>query len=717
MNTRVQTTETEIDIPFQLHPRVFSALGADLVTNDIVAVIELVKNSYDAMASCVWIRFDSDPKKGDYLEVEDDGIGMSETTLKDVWCVVATPYRERYPVSKSGSKERRSSGSKGLGRLSAARLGHYLAMVTKTASTPCYELTVDWDSFSSKSTIGSCSAKYRRCPTPATFGSSGTRIRIYGLRSLWNEDEIDDLQENLARLVPPFPSADKFEIYVQKPGMESGEAVEIEPPAFLARPKYRIKGRVDAAGWIRCKYSFAPFTEAPPREKSLTQTWEQTIDNLLKKEAQSLNPDSPGCGPFSFEIRTWDIDAEGTEEIADLFKDFSKSEIRKSIRAHKGVSVYRDNILVLPKSETARDWLGLDLRRVSRTGTRLSTNQIVGYVSIRADRNPQIKDTSDRERLVSGPEVKAFEALLKAIVGLLEIERDSDRVKTKKFEPLVSLFESITAQETVDAAQDLINEGGQAHEVIPLLHDLQSSLDVARKEIEERFVYYSRMAVVGSIAERLVHEIRNRTTSVGKFLSSVYEEYSPFEDDELERAHTLASSSIDHLEQFADRFAPLANRNFRRGKRSSVVEKVIRDSIELCAGELKRAKVIAVPPTGETTVAADPGELEAVLINLIMNSAYWLKQVPVEDRKIEFKLRQGYKDGRLQIWVHDTGPGVDEADAERIFLPGVTKRPGGIGMGLTIASELVANYEGTMGCKIPGSKGGASFFFDLPLKK
>ena len=62
-------------IPLRMHPRVFAALGADLVTNDVVAVIELVKNSYDAFARNVWLRFRNDPVQGAFLEIEDDGGG------------------------------------------------------------------------------------------------------------------------------------------------------------------------------------------------------------------------------------------------------------------------------------------------------------------------------------------------------------------------------------------------------------------------------------------------------------------------------------------------------------------------------------------------------------------------------------------------------------------------------------------------------------------
>ena len=72
---------------------------------------------------------------------------------------------------------------------------------------------------------------------------------------------------------------------------------------------------------------------------------------------------------------------------------------------------------------------------------------------------------------------------------------------------------------------------------------------------------------------------------------------------------------------------------------------------------------------------------------------------------------------RVRVWVHDTGPGLDERVVEKVFLPGVTRKPGGIGMGLTVASELVAGYGGRMTTKHPGTKGGASFAFDLPLAK
>ena len=100
-------------IPFKLHPRVFAALGADLVTNDVVALTELVKNAYDALAENVRIRLDKDADKGNFIEIADDGCGMSRDMIENVWCVVATPYKRDNPTAVSGKKRRRVSGRKG----------------------------------------------------------------------------------------------------------------------------------------------------------------------------------------------------------------------------------------------------------------------------------------------------------------------------------------------------------------------------------------------------------------------------------------------------------------------------------------------------------------------------------------------------------------------------------------------------------------------------
>lgn len=716
-NQKTRTNGFEA-IPFRMHPRVFAALGADLVTNDVVAVIELVKNSYDAFASNAWVRFRHNDQRGSYLEIEDDGQGMTKKIIDDVWCLVATPFKEQNPFARSGKKVRRVAGEKGLGRLAMARLGTKLHLITKSVEESACEITVDWSDIADKSDIAACYAQRRKYTDRLPFVESktGTMLRIYQLNADWDEAKVTDLEDNLARLISPFAPHDDFKIFLNGPGQADSAAVRIESPEFLLSPKYLIKGKVDQKGNVESQYKFAPIREGKGRTKKLKLTWQQAFDKMDESERLQFDSKKTHCGPFSFEIRAWDIAPEDTQEISERF-DFKKAQIRPTIRAHKGVSVYRDGILVLPKSESARDWLGLDLRRVSWVGPRLSTNQIVGYAAISADKNPDIVDTSDRERLVSTREVAEFEELLKAIVELLEIERDSDREKRERETPLGDLFGSLSAEDMIAEMITLAEQGADVSEAVPVLQAFSNQLDKARNAIQERFVYYSRLATVGTIAQMLVHEIRNRTISFGSFLSFVHKRYGSTEDNDFQLEYRSADNSVNALERLADTFAPLASRTFRRRLRDSWLEERIRECLELQAGEINRKNIRTHVPDSETRVAVDPGELDAILLNLITNAAYWLNQVRENNREIDFRIASLDGGKRVRIWVHDSGPGIEEEDINRVFWPGVTHKPGGIGMGLTVASELVAQYNGQMIAKHPGTKGGASFAFDLPVKK
>ncbi len=549
-----------VKLPFRMHPRVFGALGTDLVTNDVVAIIELVKNSYDAFASRVDVQFGTDVKEEEYLEILDDGSGMDRTTIEDVWLTVATPHRKLNPVSKKGKRTRRAAGEKGLGRLSAARLGDYLEMLTKTKDGTCWLLTVDWPSLGENEQLADCYATIQEWTDAAPFSESGTRLRIFRLRSVWDVQSLDDLEENLARLRSPFENAEDFSVFLRPPDVE-GKSIEVEiaSPKFLSKPKYSIRGHADSSGNTKFKYRYAPVSAGSPREVSIQQSWKQIRKSLERKT--KLDMKKPGCGPFDFEIRAWDIASDDTQELAEKF-DLTKTNIKKAIKAHKGVSLYRDGVLVLPKSEDARDWLGLDLRRVSRVGTRLSTNQIMGYVAISADKNPRIVDKSDREGLVKSSEVFALQEILRAAVSQLENERMKDRVESKDYDSLVDLFGDLSAEKLLEDVKALSEEGGSASEALSLVKEFGDDLDSARSSIEKRLSYYSRLATIGSIAEVLVHEIRNRTTAIGSFLSYIKREYGSGENDKLIEKAGHADTAVDTLETLADRFAPLASRVF-----------------------------------------------------------------------------------------------------------------------------------------------------------
>ncbi len=699
-------------VHLRMHPRVFAALGADLVTNDVVAVIELVKNSYDAYAKEVWVRLGVEVGEA-YMEIEDDGHGMTEEVIRDAWCLVATPYKEFHREVVRDGATRRVSGQKGLGRLSVGRLGQRLTLLTKAEGHPCLQVDVDWAELAAGDDIGNSTVNLRRRTNTTLRRNSGTLLRIHALESPWDDDQREELKENLERLISPFGDVDDFKVHFATTA-DDGEQIEatISSPSFLATPKYWISGRVDDRGDVNALYKYHAIATDDQRDQRVTVPWHRIHRSADFRPVPAGEPGAvASCGPFSFDIRAWDISREGVREVADRY-GIQRSHIRATIQANKGISVYRDGVLVLPKSDGALDWLGLDLRRVSRVGDRLSTNQLVGYVSISADGNPGIKDTSDRERLAVSPEVREFQAILKAIIGELEKERDQDRIKYSKETPMEDLLVAVSATDAIRDVRQLAEAGGSARKAIPVLRRLHKSLVDTRKKIERRFVYYSRLATIGTVAHMLVHEIRNRTTAIGRFLR-LFGRMKAAPRPPLRRSLKAAKDSVAALERLADVFSPLASRSFKRGSRTCVLEERIDACLRLQQADLRQRKIAYSIPETKTTVAVHPAELDAVILNLVSNSIYWLAEVEANNRRLEFQVEVSSDPTKVSVRIMDTGPGIEPEDMERVFWPGVTRKPDGIGMGLTVAAELVAAHGGRMA--VEGIEVGASFTFDLPL--
>jgi signal transduction histidine kinase len=712
-NTPASASGKAESLPFKIHPRVFKALGADLVTNDVVAIIELVKNAYDAYATVVDIRFKQAESEW-MLEIADNGSGMSRATIEEAWLTVATPYRNKHSVAKhKGRRDRQTSGEKGLGRLSSARLGTKLEMVTQTVGGECWTLQVDWESLSKSGSLEQCVATIQKT-ADSPFETSGTRLRIWPLQTVWNDQAWDDLRDNLARLLPPFDVPDEFAIRLSTPGLFE-DTIEVKSPKVLMHPKYRVRGTVDDSGKVKYEYQFAAMQGDGHRSAKGTVEWSQIQKG--SEDATLLAMKAPGFGPFTFDIRGWDNASDDLLEIADRF-DLKKAKVKEDIKAYKGISVYRDGVLVLPKSEGTRDWLGLDVRRIGKVGKRMSTTQMVGCVAITAAENPEIEDTSDRERLAATPQVLAFEETLRVIVSVMENERQKDRHDAPKERLVSDLFKQLDAKGLVSGVAEVASAGGSASEALPLVEEFSDSLNKAREEIGTRFVYYSRLATVGTIALMLIHEVRQRTT----ILAVVFDWLSKRigragEEKEAAIKIDKGRTAVSALDKLANTFAPLANRQFKRRVRSAVVEESAKRCVEMLEGEWGATKITIAVPTGTSTeVAVDPGELDAVMLNILSNAVYWLAHKGGNERKIEVRVRKAAHGKRAFVEVLDTGPGVSEDMADKVFWPGVTQKPGGIGMGLTVASEIVAEYDGTLALERKGKLGGATFVFDLPLR-
>ena len=698
----------------QIHPRALAALGAQLVTDDNVAIMELVKNGYDAGAGQVLVRLGHDETNAPFLEIVDDGCGMGSDEIRSIWGNIATPHKRDNPYLHSNGIRRRVSGEKGLGRLAAARLGKRMVMFTKKAGEQCLRVEMDWEKMADATSFEQMDFSCTSCPDHRMVKSaSGTTIRVFDLTSAWDDDKLAGLEAELSRFAPPFAQLDDFVIQLQD--SDDAQKKTIKANVVLEKPTYRIAGTVDSAGNVEASYQFVPIGHGKPRSEKLAHPWEE----LLLKTAAGRKSASQGefiCGPFEFEIRAWELNIEDIGALSENL-NLKRRQIRKAIKSYNGISVYRDGVLVLPKSDKGRDWLGLDARKVVKY-VRLGTNQVVGHVSIGAQTNPGLQDTSNREKLVDGPEASQFREIIIGIVAMLERQRNRDWRRPSREKTFAEMFREIDASTLVTKIKIQQEQGAASEDIVKSVENYAEKSRKTGKDIQERVVYYSRLAAVGTIAQTIIHEIRNCTSVLGSFVR--------FCKDKVDQAVKIygqafadrigfADASTERLDQLSDNFMPLARRGWREVEKGSCIfEQQVRSCLQMM--HIKGKIAVVMNEDDATEIAMDAGEVDTILLNLMSNSAYWLAQVPAEHRQITISTDLAASPGRVQIEFADTGPGIDGGDVARIFLPGVTSRPGGMGMGLTVIAELVAAAGGKLGVHDRQGGQGAAFVFDLPLK-
>ena len=198
---------------FRVSSHLKDIIGRDLVTNEYVAIFELVKNSFDARATRVDIEFDPDEST---ISIVDDGGGMSEKDILDKWLFVA--YSEKAIESGDSYRDKikpagQFAGSKGIGRFACDTLGTHLELFSRTTSHgDIATLKIDWTKFEASSKnefqaiaveLGKANEfpKVYNAPSPS---SHGTVLVIKNTRHVWDEDTVSRLRRDLAKLIDPF---------------------------------------------------------------------------------------------------------------------------------------------------------------------------------------------------------------------------------------------------------------------------------------------------------------------------------------------------------------------------------------------------------------------------------------------------------------------------------------------------------------------------------
>lgn len=697
-------------ISIQIHPRAFASFGEDLVTNDIVAITELVKNSYDAYAFRSTIKFGEHENGDTYITIQDNGLGMDRGTILSAWATIATPYKKRKPYVErevDGVKRiRQVSGNKGLGRFSAARLGDEMVMYTKAPGGKTLKAYFDWKSFEDVQDISECVMTLEEVDD-TYFDVSGTEIIINKLKAVWDKEKVKELSNELSRLINPFDEISDFEIMIESPEQELNG--KIEANEFINNPIYKIEGQVNSEGTITYSYFY---NDGKKRREEFNQKIEWIFDNYKEKKELQINKKliDYSCGKFSFEFRVWDLDTDSIQDVSERF-DTTKAKIRSSIKLYKGISVYRDKILVLPKSETTRDWLGLDRKRISQIGRRISTSQIIGIVHISNKDNPNIKDTTDREKLADTIEYKQFIEVINNVVDALQRERQKDKIIGENKETLTDIIAPLSADELLEHVEEAVNSGAESDKILEYVREYHSKNEKQIKELNERLIYYGQTASLGSVAIVIMHEFLTGMTCIKRFLNKVKNYFGDFDERTKEY---LNDAEISHkrIVEVSESFAPLYKRDLRKKSKGSDLNEVVKRSIRLIQSKKTSKDVIFENNISDNIqVNINGSELQTVLVNILDNACFWMKDVSSEKR-IRIHIEE-HNDEKIIVSISDTGCGIQAENAEKIFMPGITSKPKGIGMGLVIVTEIIKGHNGEVAVRIPGDLKGATFILEL----
>ena len=233
-------------------------IGRDLVQDPHAAVIELVKNAYDADSPDVVIAFERNDNGECRITVGDHGHGMTRDTVINKWMVPSTPDKQSRAGHSPGG--RTMQGRKGIGRYAASILGEDLLLETTTLSGEKTTLYLQWKDFERAEYLEDAEILIE---TKSLTQAAGTMLTI-GVRDVdmaaWGQSQFNTLQFELRRLMPPFPmvaTEQAFEVVLRISGIPSVDDMDarVEPFPLVEYFDYRIAGKMEPGGTGTFVYS------------------------------------------------------------------------------------------------------------------------------------------------------------------------------------------------------------------------------------------------------------------------------------------------------------------------------------------------------------------------------------------------------------------------------------------------------------------------------
>ena len=675
----------------KLHFKVSSGLkdiiGKDLITNELVAIFELVKNGYDADATEINLIINS---YENYIIIQDNGKGMNRDDIENKWLFVAH--------SEKKDSDKVYAGSKGIGRFSCDRLGTKLKLISHK-DYEVSKLEIDWGEFEKDSLT-----KFEELDVTYTsldviedsfIQKSGTILNISNLRDTWDLNRVNKVIAALQRLVNPFVDDGKININVKYISSSSGIA---ELDEYISNNVASVLDKKTI--YIEC--------EIKEKEISITLYDKEKIIYSFKIENNTILKD------IYFKIYYMSFAAKYN------FTKIMKTEPKN----YGSIFLYKNNFRIFPYGEVDFDAFGLNLRKTQGFNRYLGHRELLGWINITVSENHFNEVTSRDRGFVTNSYTIEFEKVymelvhrpLESYVQLTKFgNSDIDDIETDDTDAIQKLIQRFKKYKFTVSPKyyELPKIAQPLEKKIELLDDvntstsekkeLQKSLKQAAVELrkenqevkkEKQRIYKenSRLKNEIEIKEKIIlnekparqdmlfHELgkagKELTATLQKMIRLMTpEEYQKFSDSIYKIRRTsdkLSSIKKQILRLNFESFSNLENIELKSYLKS-YVDNLIDDTVKL--------KVSL--GIGELYQSINVYDFGTLLDNLIINA----QDRNAKDIHIFFD-----EDNKIMHFTSDTGP-IDIEPIENIFNIGVTSKRRGTGLGMYICQQICKDFN------------------------
>lgn len=716
--------------------RLLRTIGQDLIKDVYAAIVELVKNAYDADSPEALVKLHYD-KKNERLIVgiEDQGDGMSFDTVVNKWLVPATDDKL---VRKRSRKKRVLQGRKGIGRFAASVLGERLLLET-TFEGITTSLVLDMEELNRVDFLDEIQLEVE---TEVTGKADGTVIEIEKeniseeeAKSVWSPQQIKKLFVELRSLTAPeevynVARQQGFNIYHDRFDIKllfgdfpipeySNRLIQINPFPVLDLYDYKISGKVDENGCAVLFYENQNVSSLPSEEVEIKVPLELNGGNFFP-------------GEIFIDLRVYDRDPESIDNIIkrglkdpDTGDFLGKREARKVLDEYYGVGVYREQFRIRPYGEQGFDWLDLDKNRVQNPSFKVGHNQVIGFVYVRPEETSGLQEKSARDGLVENGYYYGLKIIILQAIKELEVRRYNYREKAfrggrnRSLEDEVDLlFDFSNTKNRISKELDeldISNNNREAFEkaVDGILESEKKKKEKYAKKIRDTIAVYQGQATLGRITHVLLHEgrkhikyITETVPRVNKWVFSLLEDPASGLESKIKERSDKVVTHAQGLSFLFKKIEPLA-RTRRSSNKILEIETELRSAIEIFSYEIESFFIDVEISIHDGNLMLDANQVDfiTVISNLIENSIFWLSQKDKYERKIKIIVFK--EDNEIVLEYSDNGPGFQGGNLDLMFDPGYSMKPEGTGLGLALAGEAMSRMNGRIEAK--NSENGAMF--------